>query len=220
MFKRQKPNNNSHSSLRTGLKNLDHYFVNIDWFIVSDSSSLYRLQNTVAAERILMYYLFYSVISLYIIHVVLPECCHNNDWQIGAEKVGQFHSANHSPRECGVVCPVLSYLVFSCLYKLVFSFPVLPCHVLSCPILSCPFRPLLALGKGDFFPQTNTFLHTSWANANRMVCVPRYQPIPRRMQTPSANRLLHWMPTLERVCVLFLCTNTYSHPQRTSMCRN
>lgn len=138
MFKRQKPNKNRHSSFGIGLKNVDHPTVKIDWFIESDSSSVRRLQNRKNRNALLISF-----------HVVLPKRCHNNDWQGGAEKVNQLLSTYHSTRECELVCPLLSYLAFSCMYKLVFS---LLCPVMSSSNPSCPFHTFLAMGKGDILP--------------------------------------------------------------------
>ena len=114
-------------------------------------------------------------------------------------------------------CPVLFGLLLPVHTCVFLSCPVTSCLVLPCPVLSCPFCPFMAPGKGDLFPLMNTIPHTSLqAKANRMVCAPRCQPIPRRMQTPSTNRLRHWLPTPERV--VCFCAQTHIHTHRGRPC--
>lgn len=119
------------------------------------------------------------------------------------------------------------WLSLPCPFPFALLLPVQTCLLLSCPVMSClvlsyPSHSVSSWPWGKAISslrRTPSLIPASKQKANRMVCAPRCQPIPRRMQTPSANPLLHWMPTPEWVYV-FWCTNTYSLPLKTSMCRN
>lgn len=111
-----------------------------------------------------------------------------------------------SLQDCGLVCPVLSYLAFSCLYKLVFSSPVLLCHVLSCPFL--------ALGKGDLFPLDKNLPPASLQARSKQngMCT----KMPANTQK-NADSLYKSPPSLDGwVCVL--CTQTHFHTHRGRPC--
>lgn len=178
---------------RTGVKNLDNHSVNIDWFIAADSSSLCRLQNTAAAERKND---VPSIIFLPLSHVFWFNVA-SRMTGMSFKKVGQLLAAKRSIKDCG---DLSSPVIFG------FLLPVQTCVFSPCHVLSCPF---LALGKGDIFTPCQS---PSKSEYTVMFAMIQKNAVP--LQHAWFSGCLHHRGDV------FLHTNTYSHPQRTSLCRN
>lgn len=173
-----------------------------------------QLQNAVGAERTGAHDLFSSLLSF---NFTLCRLATITIWLGGAETdvkssqpITLPGNGYHLTRP-DLFGPLLREQ--TCFPPSFYPVPSCLCSLLTRPALSVPSWS--RGGKGDLFNQTHTFARTVLqGRANRTVCVPRCQPIPRRTQTPSTNRLLHWMPTIERVWVL--CTNTPTEDGRVS----
>lgn len=141
-----------------------------------------------------MHHLFYSILCFY-----LMLFCQN----VAAV---MSWAENHSVRECELVFVFSCAIIWSSIARTNLCFP----------FLCCPFNAAVTMGKGGIFPQTSTVPHTSLQEkSSRMVCIPRCQPIPGRMQTFCTSSLLHWMTTREKYWVF-----AQTRSQRTSVCRN
>lgn len=129
----------------------------------------------------------------------------------------QFNSSQQVRCE-SLVCSVLSDLVFSCLHTLVF----LSCHVISRLVLSYPvpsFPSLPGPGERWSLPQGEHLGSHQPPIKSKQNGLRTKMPANTQKNVDCFDKPPPPLDAHTREGV-FLCTNTYSHPQRTSMCRN